>query len=146
MVVLAIIGIIAAIAGLKYAGVFSGVSNKMQTTRLSVIAEAQSRFRVSMGKGRYASLCELAQTTSNTGEKLLSDKIAAGITVGTYGCTYDFVDGWKLVEDTSNLRNKFLVQLVNQDLSLTDAYCISEDGVLRKGTNSSCSRTSPPVK
>lgn len=145
LIVIVIIAVITGLAVLGYQKVVRGTKDKLAQTRLAVIAEAQSRFRVGMGRGRYATLRELSQTTSNTGERLVPNSILTFTTrTGIYPAV---IDGWGLYEERSNLRTQFGVVLYKTDYS-TNTYCVYEDGILRKGPDSvptNCTRTSAPL-
>lgn len=144
MIVMVIIGIIAGIAVLGYLGVIGGVKDKLSQTRLSALAEAQSRYRIGLGRGRYASLKEIAAARSNTGEPLVPD------TILKFDRNHPdepvVANGWILGEDIENQRTQFRMYLSKDELT---ALCIHEDGVLRKGRGSkpsSCDRSSEPVE
>lgn len=143
LVVIVIIAVLTALAVLGYQRVVRGTRDKLVQTRLSVLAEAQSRFRVGLGRGRYASLRELAETRSNTGEKLVPETI---LEVDGNG-TPKQADGWTFVEYTGNLRTQFGIGIF-KDNSDEAALCIYEDGVIRTAEApkpSNCTRTSRPL-
>ena len=150
LVVIVIIGIISAIAVLSYTAVQRGIRDKLAQTRLAVFADAENRFRVGLGRGRYATACELANTTSNTGEKLIPETIAK-FENPTSTCEEVPVDGWYVTDGLESngsepsLRKQFLIQLVKADGSRA-TYCISEDGILRKSDRGACSRSNSPVE
>ena len=148
LITITIIAILSAIAIIGYTKVYSGMRDTLAKTRLGVFAEAESRFKLGMGRGRYAGACELTNTTSGSGEKLIPETIAkfdascAPVPIGDWA-----VSG--VDEGSAVLRNKFLIRLTKQNPAAGEfgEYCISEDGVLRRATAvGSCDRTSEAVQ
>lgn len=155
LIAVVIMAILSTIAIIGYTKVTQGMRDRLARTRLAVFAEAQSRFKLGMGRGRYAGACELARTTSNTGELLIPETVARF----DGNCTPIPLGDWYISDDIANqinnptLKNRFIIRLTKGDPlggRSTDVYCIAEDGVLRRGIssgrNGGCDRNSPSVE
>lgn len=150
LVVIVIIAIIASIAVISYSRVQRGIRDKLAQTRLAVLADAQTRFRVGLGRGRYAGVCELANTTSSSGEALINETTAKF----DAACAPVAIDGWSVRDEVANplnpsadptLRRGFLMFLNNSQAGGVE-YCMGEDGVLRRSNQSGCTRSSEAVQ
>lgn len=158
LIVVVIVGVIASMAILIGTGVFKGTKDKLAQTRLAAIVDAQNRFKIGMGRGRFASVCELTQVETDDGSTLVPENVAK---FGE-GCAPVAIDGWYVFDDVGgnnpaddpSLRTTFLVQL-QSDNSKTVAYCMGSDGILRKpeslasggrGRTVVCNMNSPAVQ
>lgn len=146
LIVVGIIAILSAITLIGYRAVMGGGKEKMVTVKLKEIAEAQMQYRVGNGRRRYATLQELRTTMSAAGTPLLSPMVAPADGSGTATAS----QGWIIREPTgapsgSALSTAFAVEAVPASASISGfAYCIFEDGQLRRDTTArGCTRTSP---
>lgn len=151
LVVIVILAVIGSIAVLSYNRVQRGIRDKLAQTRLAIFADAQTRFRVGLGRGRYAGVCELSRTMSSTGERLIGETTAkfdaacVPIEVDTWAVRDEVVNPINPAADTT-LRRGYLMFL-NSSNSPNFEYCMGEDGVLRRGAASGdCTEASEPVE
>ena len=128
LVVVVLIGVLAAMAALGYQAVRRNTTDKVQQTRLLQYADAQNKFRTVVGKRRFGTLAELRW------EGLLNQSVAEFDAAGEQ----QLLNGWSLQpgnETTAYLRDHFFVTLIKLK-ELRDegtlAYCLGEDGVLRQ--------------
>ena len=144
LVVVVLIGILAAMAALGYQAVRRNTTDKVQQTRLLQYADAQNKFRTVKGKRRFGALAELRQ------EGLLNQSVAEFNPAGEQ----QPLNGWTLqpgAETTAFLRDHFFVTLIKvQELREegTLAYCLGEDGILRHAPEDNpteCAADSPLV-
>ena len=144
LVVVVLIGILAAMAALGYQAVRRNVSDKVQQTRLLQYADAQNKFRTVKGKRRFGALDELRQ------EGLLNQSVAEF----DAGGQQQPLNAWTLqpgTDTTAFLRDHFFVTLIKvKELREpgTLAYCLGEDGVLRHAPQDNpteCDAASPLV-
>jgi prepilin-type N-terminal cleavage/methylation domain-containing protein len=148
LVVVVIIGIVAAIAIISYTRSIRVVRDEIAKTRLMHIAEAESQFRTALGRRRFAALAELAATDTPQG-KLLPETV---VKFDGGGASVP-IDGW-IAENTPGaptdnayLRNRFDIRLRSVNAGTDAVFCIHEDAVVRRGNLSAgCTRTSPAVE
>jgi prepilin-type N-terminal cleavage/methylation domain-containing protein len=128
MVVVIIIGIIAAIAIPSIiASRRAGYENTAKQ-KLAAIGQQQTAFRTLLRKGRYSTIAEL-QTTIAGGSALLT---GADVTV----------TGWTFSDEGSNTATTFGEKVVPAgDNPAANSFYISEDQTLRR-----CARTGPWTK
>jgi len=145
LVVVVIIGILAAIAAIGYNAVMKNTRNTLQAPRLSQYVEAQNKFRTVRGKRRYGTLTELCQ------EGLLTDSIAKM----NSSCAQTAINGWVIApgdESAAFLRNNFFAVLKFESRSSGEnspIYCAGADGVLRRsaaGSLDTCTMASAPYQ
>lgn len=145
LVVMVIIGIVAAFAVIRYQTVATNTIDAVQKQRLMQFADAQNKYKTIKGKRRYGTLTELKQ------EGLLNETVIKFDTNSNQVA----INSWTLIpgtETTAYLRDHFFIQLQKSGTtssSTTPTYCIGEDGVLRRsGTSDStlCTNTSPVVE
>lgn len=154
LITIVIIAVLASIAIIYGPAVIKGSKDKLARTRLATIADAQNRFKGGMGKGRFASLCELTRTPTEDGSVLLPTSVAKF----DDNCKPAAIDGWSVQDDigagdpTENmaLRKTYLIQLRKDD-SKADQFCMGPDGILRKpdnirGSGSGCTMSSPEAE
>lgn len=166
LITLAVLAVIAAIALPNFTKAKSGVGEGMVAPRLKNIAAAEASFRSTLRKNRYAPLSEL-RTTTVDGVPLIAPTL-----ISESGGALAF-DGWILSEPEDAGQTTFGIVampattsnqgggddsdtivkggklggpggIVKVDCSVT-AYCVFEDGVVRKGTACGCTRESQPV-
>lgn len=166
LIALAVLAVIAAIALPNFTKAKSGVSEGMVTPRLKTIAAAEASFRSTLRKNRYAPISELRNTTVD-GVPLIAPTL-----INEVGGTLAF-DGWILSELEAAGPTTFGIKaeplnsasqvggdnsdsigkggklggpggIVKVDCTVS-AYCVFEDGVVRKGTVCGCTRDSAPV-
>lgn len=153
LIVIIIISVLSSIAVIGYNRVQRGIRDKMAQTRLAVFADAQTRFSVGLGRGRYATACELTQTRSARGEVLIPETTAK-FDNPTSSCTPVPIDGWYVSDGLTaadaatspTLRRQYLIRLYREG-GAGENYCISSvDTVLRKSDAGACSLSSNPVQ
>lgn len=156
LIALAVLAIIAAIALPIFTKARSGAGERLVRPRLQNIAAAETSFRSTLGKNRYAPLSELRNTLVE-GVPLISPTL-----MKEAGGSVSF-DGWALSEVEPAGSNTFGIKAVplgggkstgpggdaqggaiQSDCS-SIAYCIFEDNVVRKGTACDCTRKSDPL-
>lgn len=148
LIVVAVIGILAAISVIGYNAVMGGTKESLVRNRIREVSEAQMQFRVSNGRGRYGTLAELRAARTTAGTPVLNSGIAPVDAGGQPAAA----QGWIVREPSgapsgNALRTAFAVEAVPESASVSgNAYCMFEDGVLRVVTSgTSCTRTSPEV-
>jgi prepilin-type N-terminal cleavage/methylation domain-containing protein len=144
LIVVVIIGILAAFAVIGYHAVLKETKDTIQVFRLGDFAKAQENFKVVKGRRRYGSISELCQS------KLLPDNVVKF----TSSCGQEAINGW--IIDTPNdsdpayLRHNFraVLKKVNHQQSDGPVFCIHSDGVLRRAAESTyleCTEETPPA-
>jgi prepilin-type N-terminal cleavage/methylation domain-containing protein len=133
LIAIVILSIMATVAVIYGPAVIKGSKNTLAKTRLAAVADAQRRFR-DMGRGRYASVCELATTVTDDGTTILP----SNITKFENGCDPVAIDGWYVYDDLGAedpqdnevLRKTFMVYLQGENKK--EKFCMGPDGILRK--------------
>lgn len=148
LIVVAILGILAAISVIGYNAVMGGTKESLVRNRLQEVAEAQMQYRVSNGRGRYGTLAELRAARTTAGTPVLNASIAPVDGGGAPTAS----QGWIVREPAgapagNALRTAFAVEAVPADATVSaNAYCMFEDGILRLvARGATCTRTSPAV-
>ena len=152
LIVVAIVGVLAAISVIGYNAVVRGSREQMARARLYQLAEIQQSYRVGLGRRRFGTLAELRAAQTGAGP-LLPANIAP---VGPDGQPAP-VGGWVINEvgapTLDTLRSGFGFTAQAADANNTTLYCIYEDGVARRGSSlggtprnaPGCTRNSPPI-
>lgn len=149
LVVVVVVGILAAISVIGYQAVVKGTRDSVQTIRLMQYVDAQNKYK-QKGSRRYGTMQELYD------EGLLNQSV-----IKYEGGNQVAMNDWMLRpgdESTEYLRDHFFVTLykpgdedmggVRKDVK---QYCIGDDGILRSATigrlvNRGCSINSAPVE
>lgn len=150
MIVLVIFAIILTYAVLRYSGVRKGAEESLVRSKMSVVVDAQHKYRTALGKRRYGSLCfELKKITTPSGA-LLPDSVAQfdskcqPTPIGGGWMIYDDIESETF--DTDRLKSGFAVY-ARQENSKRPKYCMFEDLVLRVAAEGEdCSRASAAVE
>ncbi len=101
-----------------------GASENMVKARLSTVAAAQSTFRSSMGRNRYATLGEL-RTTAAGGSSLISPT-----EVDSKGNPTAY-EGWMISQIEAPTATTYGLQMRSVTSERDNLYCLYEDGVVR---------------
>jgi prepilin-type N-terminal cleavage/methylation domain-containing protein len=150
LIVVAIVGVLAAISIIRYNAVVRGSREQMARARLYQLAEIQQSYRVGLGRRRFGTLAELRSAQTGSGP-LLPGNIAP---LGGDGQPVP-VGGWIIREvgttNPDSLRSSFGFAAQSADASVKTLYCVYEDGIVRRGStvligrSGGCNRNSPPV-
>ena len=161
LIAIAVLAVIAAFALPNFTKAKSGVAEQLVAPRLKTIAAAEAAFRSALRKNRYATIGELRNTKVD-GVSLLDPKL-----IDEIGGTIAF-DGWMLSDIEAAGPNTFgvVANRINSGKDLggggrggrgggpggivvvdctVPAYCVFEDGVVRRGNACGCTRASEPV-
>ncbi len=146
LIVVGLIAVVSAISVIGYQAVMRGSTEKIASSKLYEIGEAQMQYRVGMGRPRYATLQELRTTKSAAGTPLVNELLSPADSAGHSLPS----QGWIIREPAGApsgdaLRSSYAIEAVPADANVSsNVYCLHEDGVLRRGTvEAGCSRTSP---
>jgi prepilin-type N-terminal cleavage/methylation domain-containing protein len=149
LIVVAILGILAAISIIGYKAVMGGTKESLVRDRLREVAEAQMQFRVSNGRGRYGTLAELRAARTSAGTPVLNSGVAPVDAGGNPAAS----QGWIVREPAGSpsgaaLKSAFAVEAAPEDASVSgNTYCLFEDAVLRVATGgNACTRASTEVQ
>lgn len=147
LIVVAVIGIIAAIAVMALGPAKRGTQEKLAVAKLHEVSEVQSQFRVTLGRRRYGTLAELRAAQSGSGPLL--NPTTAPVDAGGSPVA---VGGWIIREPSgapsgAALQSAYAVEAVPATGNpSTSTYCARQDGVVRKGdTTAGCTINSPSV-
>lgn len=149
LIVVVILAVVLTLAVIQYQGVRQGTQQSLVQSRITVVADAQHKYRTALGKRRYGSLCyELKKITTPSGA-LLPDSVARF----DEKCqpTPD-AGGWLIYDDIESetfdrdrLKSGFGIYARKQD-EKQPRFCMFEDLVLREAEKGeSCSRSSVAV-
>ncbi len=146
LIVIAIIGILSAVAVIGYKAVIVGTKESLVQDRLRLVGEAQMQFRVTLGRSRYAALSELRTTFTAAGTPLVNQETAPADSSGQPLP----LQGW-LIREPANapagdaLKSAFAVEAVPAvGNSSQNTFCLYEDGTLHTSTlGTPCTRSSP---
>lgn len=126
LIVVIVIGIIAAFAIPSLLGSKRGVDQKLAVTQLSDIMRAQKSYKDDLNIGRYATLVQL-RNTSPGGNPLIDPAI-----INEDGDVLNY-KGWEIYEIDNPTASSFAFKMVPGEGNPADyAFIMYEDGVIRR--------------
>lgn len=135
LITIIILAILATVAIIYGPAVMKSSRDKLARNRLATVADAQSRFKGGMGRGRFGSVCELTKIPTEDGSVLLPSSVAKF----DEACKPVAIDNW-YVEDNigagdpaenAALRKTYMIHL-RSELSKDLKFCMGPDGILRQ--------------
>jgi prepilin-type N-terminal cleavage/methylation domain-containing protein len=146
LIVVAIIGIIAALAIPNIFRTKQLSEEQMVKGRLTEVGLIEEQFRVTQNYGRYGRHREIAQAQTGTGP-LMNETTAPLDAAGNPKAW----QGW-IIREVGNptdqsLRSSFAFEAVPAAAGSSEfTYCVHNDGVVRKQQGGQCTRQSTPVE
>lgn len=143
LIVVVVVIIIMGFALLNMSKTVTLQKDSQQRTRLMLASESVMRYRSMNASRSFARLCDVAKVNTSEG-KIVPETVASF----TADCTPQAINGWIVADNPGvNLTPAYLKENFSLVLYKSEApvqmYCISKDGVVRRGTYSEgCNQSS----